>query len=264
MRDKKEVFKRMNEEAKKAEELKKAEEAKAAEEAKKAEELKKAEEAKKAEELKKAERKVTEEDLLKAIDNLEVFSKAQKKVDEEEKEKEKEEEEKALKSFSDNFEANETLEKAIEVSPFLEAIAGEVEVSVGAMGKEINKLSKSMEVFDGKHIDVLKSVAESIKGLTSKVEEMTKGFDERLKKIEETPVRGPKSVLKAAALEKGFTTGSEGENALATVPKRRIADALEKAVEDGKIKDTVLIAFESDPGYLLSGESAEIVKAYIK
>jgi hypothetical protein len=140
------------------EEQKKLEEQKAAE-------LKKAEDAKKAAEAKAGEKTVTEEQLLKAIQNLEEFAKAKEDTEEEEEE---EVEEKSEKSYAGNFEEDETLEKAIEVSPFLEAIVGETVTSITAMGKDINKLSKSMGEFDGKHIETIKAFSEVVRDLRQK------------------------------------------------------------------------------------------------
>jgi hypothetical protein len=248
------------EEEKKAEDLKKAEEAKVAEEAKKADELKKAEEAKAAAEVKPVEKTISEETLLKAIDNLVEFSKA-RKVEEEEEEEEGEEFE---ESATGNFEEDETLEKAIEVSPFLEALVKETELSIGALGKSVGKelsgLKKSISDFDGKQIEAIKEVASVVKGLTDKVTESFKTFDERLIAIEQTPVRGPKSVLKAVTIEKSFA-GKEGD--FAGIPKRKVVDALEKAVYAGKIKDSVLIAYEAEPQYPLSEDVQDIVKSFL-
>jgi hypothetical protein len=243
------------------EEQKKAEELKKAEEAKKAEELKKAEEAKIAEEAKKAEEsKITEEKLLKAIDKLVEFSKARKDIEEEEEDEEEEEE--LEESFSGNFGANDTLEKAIEVSPFLEALVGETSTSIKAVGKEVSSLKKSQTEFVDKHIDILKGFSDTIKGLTTKIEEMSKSFDERLKRIEETPVALKKSITKVGVLEKSFSTGVGGDDFTA-IPKRKIADALGKAVDAGKINGNVLFAFEAEHNYPLSDEQKEIVKAFL-
>lgn len=246
------------EEEKKAEELKKAEETKAAvaaEEAKKAEELKKAEEAK------AAEKTISEETLLKAVERLEEFAKARKAAEPEEEE---EEEEDLEESVTGNFEEDDTLEKAIEVSPFLEALVKETELSIGALsksvGKELNGLKKSISDFDGKQIEAIKEVANIVKGLTDKVTESFKSFDERLKAIEQTPIRGPKSVLKAVTIEKSFT---EGSGDLSQVPKRKIVDALEKAVYAGKVKDSILIAYEAEPQFPLTDDVQEIVKSFL-
>ncbi len=210
---------------------------------------------------------VTEEDLLKAIETLEEFTKANAEVEEEEEEEEEKEEgdeEGEEKSFED-FEDNDTLEKAIEVSPFLEALVNETSLALEAVGKDIGGLRKSMSEFDGRYIESLKSLAEIVKGLHSDMKGFFKSVEDRLTVIEQTPVGRPKTIMKAAEIKKSFAGGEGGgETTLATTPKRVIADALTKSVMDGKIKDTVLMAFEAEHNYPFTAEQEEIVKAYIK
>jgi len=221
----------------------------------------------------KAEVTVTEEELLKAIESLEIFSKASKEIEEEEPEEKEEEEEeeepekkeeKEEKSF-ENFDDNDTLEKAIEVSPFLEALVNETSLALEAVGKDIGSLRKSETEFNDKYIETLKSLTEVVKGLHSEMKDFRKSTEDRLLAIEQTPVSKPKSILKAVEIKKSFNTGGEGggESDLRTLPKRVIADALTKAVMDGKMRDTVLMAFEAEHNYGFTPEQEEIVKAYL-
>jgi hypothetical protein len=210
---------------------------------------------------------VTEEALLKAIQSLEEFSKAQRDVEEEEEEEEeeKEEPEEEKKAFED-FEDNETLEKAIEVSPFLEALVNETSLALEAVGKDVNGLRKSMSEFDGKYIESLKSLTEIVKGLHTEIKEFFKSTGDRLTVIEQTPAGARKSIMKSVdvkEIKKSFAGGGSEGTDLRTLPKRVIADALTKAVMDGKIRDTVLMAFEGEHNTAFSPEQEEIVKAYL-
>ena len=208
---------------------------------------------------------VTEEELLKAIQSLEEFSKAQRDVEEDEEEEEKEEPEEEKKAFED-FEDNETLEKAIEVSPFLEALVNETSLALEAVGKDVNGLRKSMSEFDGKYIESLKSLTEIVKGLHTEIKEFFKSTGDRLTVIEQTPAGARKSIMKSVdvkEIKKSFAGGGSEGTDLRTLPKRVIADALTKAVMDGKIRDTVLMAFEGEHNTAFSPEQEEIVKAYL-
>lgn len=197
---------------------------------------------------------VSEEDLLKAIDELENIVKAKSRDydDEEDEDEWNEDEEDFEDSVTSNFDEDETIEKAVEVSPFLEALVDQTETSLQALGREISKLKKSAAEFDYKYVNSLKQISEMLKAL-----------DERLKRIEETPVSGPKSIRKAAVIEKSFAgTGQVDE--IDQLPKRKVIDLLEKAVVDGKIKDTVLIAYESEMNYPLTAEQKDILKSYLR
>jgi hypothetical protein len=208
---------------------------------------------------------VTEEELLKAIQSLEEFSKAQRDVEEEEDEDEKEEPEEEKKAFED-FEDNETLEKAIEVSPFLEALVNETSLALEAVGKDVNVLRKSMSEFDGKYIESLKSLTEIVKGLHTEIKEFFKSTGDRLTVIEQTPAGARKSIMKSVdvkEIKKSFAGGGSEGTDLRTLPKRVIADALTKAVMDGEIRDTVLMAFEGEHNTAFSPEQEEIIKAYL-
>lgn len=215
----------------------------------------------KKEEIKKAEEKVeeptiNEDELTKAIKSLEEIVKAKKEEVEEEEEEEKEEEEEE-KSYSGNFGENETLEKAIEVSDFLQALVDETETSIDAIGKSVVFMAKSQEKFATQYIDTLKKLNESLtKSFAS--------FDERLKKIEETPVAtAPKSIRKAAEpIQKSFASGASPEG-IDALNKRQITELMEKAVADGKIRDTVLFSFEGSPTFQLADETKEILKSYL-
>jgi len=208
---------------------------------------------------------VTEEELLKAIQSLEEFSKAQRDVEEDEEEEEKEEPEEEKKAFED-FEDNETLEKAIEVSPFLEALVNETSLALEAVGKDVNGLRKSMSEFDGKYIESLKSLTEIVKGLHTEIKEFFKSTGDRLTVIEQTPAGARKSIMKSVdvkEIKKSFAGGGSEGSDLNTLSKRTIADALTKAVMDGKIRDTVLMAFEGEHNTSFTPEQEEIVKAYL-
>ena len=205
-------------------------------------ELKKSEE----EKVEKAEEKVTEDELLKAITSLEEIVKARPEP-EEEKEEEKEEEEEE-KSFTGNFEQDETLEKAIEVSDFLSALVDQTENSITALGATLTRLEKSMNKFDTGQIEVLKNVG-------TKLDDLSK----RLEVIENQPARGAKSVVKSAqVIEKSFDGSPQGVDAL---PKRKVLELMEKAVTDGKLQDSKLYAYEASN--IISDDTKDILKSYI-
>ncbi len=221
----------------------------------------KKEEIKKAEEVVKEEVKeeptINEDELNKAIQSLEDIVKARKKEEVEEEEEEEEEEEVEEKSYTGNFGENETLEKAIEVSDFLQALVDETETSVDALGKSIVFLAKSMEKFDTAYIGSLKQISDVLTKSFA-------GFDERLKKIEQTPIAAaPKTIRKAAEpIAKSFASGNapEGVDAL---NKRQTVELMEKAIADGKIKDTVLFSYEGSPTFQLTEDTKEILKSYL-
>lgn len=215
-------------------------------------------------EVAKSDEVVSEEDLLKAIETLEEFSKAAK-AEEEEEEDEDDEDEEEKKSIEESDDDNETLEKAIEVSPFLEALVNETSLALEAVGKDVNGLRKSVSDFDGKYIEILKALNESIKGLSSKIEAFEKSTSDRLAVIETQPAGARKSIMKAVEIKKAFVGGEGGGDPdFNSLSKRQVADALTKAWQDGKIKDTTVMAFEGEHNYQLRQDEQEIVKSYIK
>lgn len=222
--------------------------------AEKKEELKKSEE----EKVEKAEEKVTEDELLKAITSLEEIVKA-KPVPEEEEEEEKEEEEEE-KSFTGNFDQDETLEKAIEVSDFLSALVDQTENSITALGATVARLEKSMSRIDEGQIAVLKEIGNVVKSSVDTLSTKLDGLDKRLGVIESTPLRGAKSITKSAqVIEKSFAGGgAEGIDAL---PKRRVLELMEKAVTEGKLQDSKLFAYESNN--IITDDTKDILKSYI-
>lgn len=213
----------------------------------------------------KADSIVTEEELLKAIDLLEEFTKASEETEEEEEDDDKKDEEEDEEKSIQSMEDSETLEKAIDVSPFLEALVNETSLALEAVGSKLNSFQKSMSEFDGKYVESLRSLAEIVKGLHSEMKEFFKATGERLAVIEQTPIGGPRSIRKAVEIKKSFVAGNEsGETDFSQLSKRQIADALSKAWQDGKVKDTVVMAFEGEHTNQLTPEIQEIVKAYIK
>jgi hypothetical protein len=221
----------------------------------KKDELKKSEEGKveKVEEkpIEKAEEKVTEDELLKAITSLEEIVKARTKdLEEGEEEKEeKKEEEPEEKSFTGNFEEDETLEKAIEVSDFLSALVDQTENSITALGATVARLEKSMSNFDTGQITALKEVGTKLDSLSK-----------RLEVIENTPVRGAKSIVKSAqVIEKSFAT--DERSGIDALPKRKVLDLMEKAVGEGKLQDSKLFAYES--ANIITDDTKDILKSYL-
>jgi hypothetical protein len=210
--------------------------------AEKKDELKKSEE-------EKVEEKVTEDELLKAITSLEEIVKARPEPEEEEEEEKKEEEEEEEKSFTGNFDQDETLEKAIEVSDFLSALVDQTENSIAALGATVARLEKSMTKFDGGQIEVLRNVG-------TKLDTLSK----RLEVIENMPARGAKSIIKSAqVIEKSFAGG--GETGIDALPKRKVLDLMEKAVGEGKLQDSKLFAYES--ANILTDDTKDILKSYL-
>jgi hypothetical protein len=125
-------------------------------------------------------------------------------------------------------------------------------------------MAKSMEKFDNGYIDSLKKLGEVVKGSVDGLSKKLDGFDERLKKIEETPVTSvPKTIRKAAEpIQKSFASGDAPEG-IDGLPKRQVVELLEKAVADGKIRDTVLFSYEGSPTFNLATETKEILKSYL-
>ncbi len=207
---------------------------------------------------------VTEEDLLKAIDLLTEFTKAQEETEEDEKKEgdEEEEEEEEEKSLEDS-EDSETLEKAIEVSPFLEALVNETSLALEAVGNDIGGLQKSMAEFDGKYIEHLKSLTEIVKGLHAEIKDFRKSTEDRLSQIESQPAGARKSIVKAVEIKKSFAGSEGGDAEFASLSKRTVAEALTKAVMDRKIPDTILMAYEAEHNYQLNPSEQEIVKSYL-
>ena len=215
----------------------------------KKDELKKSEE-EKVEKVEKAEEKVTEDELLKAITSLEEIVKARPEPEKEEEEEDEKEEEEEEKSFTGNFEQDETLEKAIEVSDFLSALVDQTENSIAALGATVARLEKSMTKFDGGQIEVLKNVG-------TKLDTLSK----RLEVIENAPARGAKSIIKSAqVIEKSFAGGEVG-GGIDALPKRKVLDLMEKAVGEGKLQDSKLFAYES--ANILTDDTKNILKSYL-
>lgn len=211
------------------------------------------------EKVEKAEEKVTEDELLKAITSLEQIVKARPEPEEEEEEDKKEEEEEE-KSFTGNFEQDETLEKAIEVSDFLSALVDQTENSIAALGATVARLEKSMTKFDEFQITALKEVGNVVKSSGESLTAKLDGFDKRLEVMENMPARGAKSIIKSAqVIEKSFAGG--GETGIDALPKRKVLDMMEKAVGKGKLQDSKLFAYES--ANILSEDTKNILKSYL-
>lgn len=221
----------------------------------KKEDIKKSDEKDKVE---KTEPEITEDELKKSLKDLTDIIKAGR-VPAPSEEEEEEEEEELEESFTGNFEENETIAKAIEVSDFLADLVEQTETSLEAVGKLVKSLQKSEEAYDSKFLGALENISKKFDAV-----------DERLKKIEETPVQtGAKTIQKSVQkIEKSFTaSGKEtGEvDELAALPKRQVMGLLEKALADGKIKDSTMFAFEGSPGvFKFTVEDEEILKSYIK
>jgi hypothetical protein len=211
------------------------------------------------EKIEKKEPEITEDELKKSLKDLTDIIKAGRAPVVTEEEEEDEDEEELEESFTGNFEENETIAKAIEVSDFLADLVEQTETSLEAVGKLVKSLQKSEEVFDQKFVDALGNISK-------KFDDM----DARLKKIEDTPVAaGPKTIQKSVQkIEKSFTASGkevEGTDELAALPKRQVMALLEKAVADNKIKDSTLFAYEGSPGvFKFNSEDEEILKSYIK
>jgi hypothetical protein len=214
-------------------------------------------EVKQEEKVEKSEPTITQDDLMKAVSALEELVKA--RDEEEEEEKEEEEEEKEEKSFAGNFEENETLEKAVEVSDFLAALVDETETSIDALGREMVRMQKSMGKYDTKFIESLGSVATMLKAVGDKLD----AFDARLKVMEHTPAAQPKTIMKSAQpIEKSFNTGGEPDG-LDTLTRRQKIEIMEKAVADGKLKDTELFNYEANHLAPMSDETKTVLKSYL-
>ena len=226
---------------------------------------KKEQEGKTTEEVKKAEPTITEDELVKTIQDLEDIIKARKAPEEEEEEEvEEEEEEEMEESVTGNFEEDETIAKAIEVSDFLAALVDQSEASHELVADRVDKLGTSMSKFDDKLIVGLGEIAKSIKSLTDALNEKFSAFDKRLEKIEQTPVQAAKSVVKSGTvLEKSFGSGGAQAEGIDALPKRRVMELLEKAVAEGKIRDSVLFSYEGSPVFQLPGEVKDILKSYL-
>lgn len=224
-----------------------------------ADELKKVQEGEKEEETKKAEPTITEDELIKTIKDLEDIIKAGKKppMEEEEEEdegdNEDEEDEDEEKSVTGNFEEEETLAKAIEVSDFLAALVDQTEASLDMIADRVETIKKSASKFDEKFI-----------GGLSSIEKVLKSLDERLTKIEHTPVGTAKSVVKSGTvLEKSFNTGGAQPEGVDALPKRKVLELIEKAVAEGKMQDNVLFSYEGSPSGFLTPAQKEILKSYL-
>ena len=216
-------------------------------------------------EIEKSEPTLTEDELIKTIKDLEDIIKAKKAPEpEEDEEDEDEEDEDEEKSFTGNFDEDETLNKAIEVSDYLAALVDQTETSIDAVGGKLSSMEKSLIKFDSKYLEALSGVGTLIKGLTDKVDVMQKAFDERLVKIEKTPISLPKSMVKSGnVLEKSFAGDTGVDGGIDQLPRSKVTQLLEKAVADGKIRDGVLFSFEGSRDYALTQDQKELLKAYI-
>ena len=219
------------------------------------EELKKDQEGKTVEE-KKVEPTITEDELVKTIKDLEDIIKARKAPEEEEEDE---------KSVTGNFEEDETIAKAIEVSDFLAALVDQSEASAELVAERVSSLAKSISKFDEKLISSLGEISKIIKGFTDSMNEKFGKVDERLARIEKTPVQAVKSVVKGGTvLEKSFGgTGGAQPEGIDALPKRQVVELLEKAVGEGKVQDSILFSYEGDPLYRLSNGVKEILKSYM-
>jgi hypothetical protein len=222
---------------------------------------KKEQEGKTTEEVKKAEPTITEDELVKTIKDLEDIIKARHKPEPEEEEEEEDEE--MEESVTGNFEEDETIAKAIEVSDFLAALVDQSEASHEVVAEKVSSLSKSMTKFDERYIGALGEIQKSIKTLTDSITEKFGKVEERLTKIEATPVTAAKSVVKSGTvLEKSFATGDgKGAEGVDAMPKRKVMELLEKAVAEGKVRDSTLFSYEGSPNFQLPADVKEILKS---
>ncbi|CAK0763504.1 hypothetical protein CCP3SC1AL1_320019 [Gammaproteobacteria bacterium] len=182
----------------------------------------------KVEEKKDEETPLTEEGLMKGIHKIEDLVKSLKEAAAPKEEEKKDDEKTFVQKSIDN---SDEIRKGVDVAPFLEDLTSEI-------GDSIDKLAKSQ--VEGKDA-IVKSLADFGTTVKESFETMKKSFDdlnERIEKLENTPIGGRKSVL-----VKGQERFEQPEGQKLT--KAQVIDKLMDLKKSGKATTQDIAVFES-------------------
>ena len=187
-------------------------------------------------------------DMLNKSQNLETSAKVGDAQDEEE-------EEEVQKSFTESLKEEDAVEKAFEVSEFLEIIAEGIGEHIDGFGSRLEKSLSTQNEVIGMIAKTLTATADVIKSLGSELAEqkmLVKSLSEQVEELAQQPV-GRKSVVNARevqTLQKSFGVRDNGGQAPALrLTKPVVVDMLVKSFEKGEISGNVVTVFETS-GYL--------------
>lgn len=145
------------------------------------------------------------------------------------------------KSLTDHAQANDVVQKGLELSGFL---AGWAEVQNDSLnsveGRILSQVRKSLSDVSDRQESFNGQLAKSV----SQLAEVLSLQAQRIEQLESTPARGPKSQV--TAVEKSFGAGGvaatqQGES----LSKSDVLDSLVDLVQKGEVSATDVVAFES-------------------
>lgn len=166
----------------------------------------------------------------------------------EEPEQNEQEDEEVEKSLEDNLKGNDSVKKALEVSEFLDqlvkGISGDLQLqrnelskSIASTGQATELLAKSFEGIAKSQRVVLETQVELLKSVRT--------LSSRIQKLEAQPQvrKSVATATQAQVLEKSF--GGSGSAANTGLSKSQISAKLFQGVQEGKVTQDELFAFES-------------------
>lgn len=187
--------------------------------------------------LKSTEEEFDEEDYDSADEETEEFD----DVDEDE-----EEEEETEKSFFDEFvESDDTIEKALEVSDFLEALVGSIGVSMDGFSNTLTKSLTKQDKVNTALAQSLQASGELLKSMGEKLEaqdELIKSLQEAVEQFSNQPI-GRRAVTNAREYQT-IAKSLDGTNSNNTLSKSQVIDLLVKGVEKGEIDPLQVTKYE--------------------
>ncbi|QMV48379.1 hypothetical protein [Bacillus phage SPO1L3] len=158
------------------------------------------------------------------------------------------EEEDTEKSLESVLNENESVQQSLEVSGFLQELVKSLD---GVLSRHQDTISKSMEGNAQTQELLAKSfqgIVKSQQAIVNTTERLQKSITElnsRLDKVERTPIK--KSVSSAKVIEKSFDSsiGNKAEDSKQQLTKSQISDKLFAGVQEKKLGNDDLLAFES-------------------
>ena len=157
--------------------------------------------------------------------------------DEEEDEEDEEEDSEGKSALRKSLEADDNMEKALEVSDFLSALVDEIGYGQEGLEKSLMKVSKNQNTL----IKSISTLVDVVKTQHGQIEDLQKSLNEVLQR----PVgrRGAVSQVELQTIKKGLST--EETRAKKPLTRMQISDILFKSFEANEISGNVVSKFEA-------------------
>ncbi|WIT25808.1 hypothetical protein [Bacillus phage SPO1L1] len=158
------------------------------------------------------------------------------------------EDESTEKSLESVLKENENVQKSLEVSEFLQDLVKSID---SVMSRHEQTISKSMEgntqtqELLAKSFEGIVKSQQAIVNTTQRLQKSITELNNRIDKVERTPIK--KSVSNVNVIEKSFddSTGSKAGESKQQLSKSEISDKLFAGIQESKVTNEDVLAFES-------------------